>query len=68
MYKSDELLQLFPISLLIASYPSDYSKELEWIKEQECNRINGGDIGIGEWRSSHHNRNLMIPFCWINQN
>ena len=56
MYKSDELLQLFPIPLLIASYPSDYSKELEWIKEQECNRINGGDIGVGEWRSSHHNR------------
>ena len=56
MYKKDELLQLFPTPILIANYPSDYSKELEWIKKLECNRINGGDVGIAEeWRSSHYN-------------
>ena len=30
----DELMQLFPVPILISSYPFDYSKELEWIKKQ----------------------------------
>ena len=34
--ESDELMQLFPVPLLICPYPFDYSKELEWIKKQEC--------------------------------
>jgi len=57
MYKKDELLQLFPTPVLIANYPSDYSKELEWIRKLECNRLNGGEITKEiDWKSSHHNR------------
>ena len=56
MYKNDELLQLFPTPVLIANYPSDYSKELQWIRELECNRINGGEIEGIDWKSSHGNR------------
>ena len=36
----DELMQLFPTPLLICPYPVDYSKELEWIRNQECRKEN----------------------------
>ena len=32
MGQGDELLQLFPIPVMICPYPTDYSKELEWIR------------------------------------
>ena len=35
MGQGDELLQLFPIPVMICPYPVDYSKELEWIKMQK---------------------------------
>ena len=37
----DELMQLFPTPLLICPYPIDYTKELEWIRNQECRKNNG---------------------------
>jgi hypothetical protein len=37
MGQGDELLQLFPIPVMICPYPMDYSKELEWIKN--CEKI-----------------------------
>ena len=40
----DELMQLFPVPLLICPYPVDYSKELEWIRNQECRRENKGGV------------------------
>ena len=42
MGQGDELLQLFPIPVLICPYPMDYSKELEWIKKCETRKENGG--------------------------
>jgi len=41
----DELLQLFPTPVLISSYPFDYSKELEWIKNQSCRKPNVSQVG-----------------------
>ena len=32
MGSGDELLQLFPIPVMICPYPVDYTKELEWIR------------------------------------
>ena len=40
----DELMQLFPTPVLICAYPVDYSKELEWIKNQECKKENKNSI------------------------
>ena len=31
----DELIQLFPVPVLVCPYTRDYSKELEWIKNLE---------------------------------
>ena len=46
MGQGDELLQLFPIPILICPYPMDYSKELEWIKNCETRKENkGGESG-----------------------
>ena len=57
----DELLQLFPTPLLICPYPCDYSKELEWIKSQECRKENkGGDPAGGV--SIHYNRQSEDTF------
>ena len=35
MGQGDELLQLFPVPILICPYPNDYSKELEGIRNCE---------------------------------
>ena len=35
MGQGDELLQLFTIPVMICPYPTDYSKELEWIRNCE---------------------------------
>ena len=56
----DELMQLFPTPLLICPYPVDYSKELEWIRNQECRKENkGGDVGNG---GIHYNRQSEDTF------
>ena len=53
MGQGDELLQLFPIPVMICPYPVDYSKELEWIKNCETRKENkGGDSGA----PIHYNR------------
>ena len=52
MYKKDEVLNLFPTPLMICSYPFDYSKELEWIKKQECTRKNTDHSGLGNHQST----------------
>ena len=43
MGQGDELLQLFPIPVMICPYPVDYSKELEWIKNCETRKENKGE-------------------------
>ena len=43
MGQGDELLQLFPIPVMICPYPLDYSKELEWIRNCETRKENKGD-------------------------
>ena len=43
----DELLQLFPIPVMICPYSTDYSKELEWIKNADCRKENKGDGNAG---------------------
>ena len=56
----DELMQLFPTPLLICPYPIDYSKELEWIRNQECRKENkGADAGQG---NIHYNRQSEDTF------
>ena len=55
----DELMQLFPTPLLICPYPIDYTKELEWIRNQECRKKNtGGDAGV----VVHYNRQSEDTF------
>ena len=46
MGQGDELLQLFPIPVLICPYPTDYSKELEWIRNCETRKENKG---VNNW-------------------
>ena len=46
MGQGDELLQLFPIPVMICPYPTDYTKELEWIKNCETGKENKGGGGI----------------------
>ena len=59
MGQGDELLQLFPTPVLIAPYPLDYSKELEWIKNADCRKENkGGDSG----NIIHYNRQSEDTF------
>ena len=59
MGQGDELLQLFPTPVLIAPYPLDYSKELEWIKNADCRKENkGGDAG----NVIHYNRQSEDTF------
>ena len=38
--QKNELIQLFPTPVLICSCPFEYSKELEWIKQQDTRREN----------------------------
>ena len=60
MGQGDELLQLFPIPVLICPYPIDYSKELDWIKKQECRKENRGEnTGQGY---THFNRQSEDTF------
>ena len=61
MGQGDELLQLFPTPVLIAPYPLDYSKELEWIRNKDCRKENGGDSnGLGQ--NIHYNRQSEDTF------
>ena len=56
----DELIQLFPVPILICPYPVDYSKELEWIRNSECRKQNKG---TGESGSViHYNRQSEDTF------
>ena len=60
MGQGDELLQLFPIPVMICPYPTDYSKELEWIKSCETRKENRGDnTGNGY---THYNRQSEDTF------
>jgi len=55
----DELIQLFPVPILICPYPVDYNKELEWIRNSECRKENkGGDVGS----VIHYNRQSEDTF------
>ena len=58
MGQGDELLQLFPIPVLICPYPADYTKELEWIKSCETRKENKG----GETGTTHFNRQSEDTF------
>ena len=59
MGQGDELLQSFPIPVLICPYPADYSKELEWIRNCETRKENsGGDAG----NKIHYNRQSEDTF------
>ena len=61
MGQGDEMLQLFPTPILIAPYPLDYSKELEWIRNKDCRKENGGgDAGQGQ--KIHYNRQSEDTF------
>ena len=44
MGQGDELLQLFPIPVMICPYPIDYSRELEWIRNCETRKENKGGV------------------------
>ena len=59
MGQGDELLQLFPIPVMICPYPTDYSKELEWIKNAETRKENKGDGSSGY---THYNRQSEDTF------
>ena len=60
MGQGDELLQLFPIPVLICPYPMDYSKELEWIRNAETRKENKGEqLGNGY---THYNRQSEDTF------
>ena len=56
----DELMQLFPTPVLICPYPVDYTKELEWINNQECRKENSGGDGGGQ--KVHYNRQSEDTF------
>ena len=56
----DELMQLFPTPLLICPYPVDYTKELEWIRNQECRKENKGGNDGGQ--KIHYNRQSEDTF------
>ena len=51
----DEIIQLFPVPVLVCPYTRDYSKELEWIKNLEYKE--SGKKGI-----SHYNRQSEETF------
>ena len=59
MGQGDEMLQLFPIPVLICPYPMDYSKELEWIRNAETRKENKGDGSAGY---THYNRQSEDTF------
>ena len=51
MGNQDQVMGLFPIPLMICSYPFNFSKELEWINKQECGKPNRGPTGSGNYQS-----------------
>ena len=51
MGQGDELLQLFPIPVMICQYPVDYSKELKWLKNCET-RKNSESGGIQHYNGT----------------
>ena len=57
MGQGDELLQLFPIPVMICPYPVDYTKELDWIRNQETRKENRG-----ENTNIHYNRQSEDTF------
>ena len=59
MGQGDELLQLFPIPVLICPYPTDYTKELEWIRNAETRKENKGGDGQSY---THYNRQSEDTF------
>ena len=65
MGQGDELLQLFPMPVMICPYPVDYTKELEWIKNKECRKENGGDSN-GQGQKIHYNRQSEDTFVLDN--
>ena len=40
----DELMQMFPTPLLICRYTGNFDKELEWIRNQKCNKDEKSDV------------------------
>ena len=60
MGQGDELLQLFPIPVLICPYPMDYSKELEWIRNAETRKENKGEQAGNGY--THYNRQSEDTF------
>ena len=61
MGQGDELLQLFPIPIMICPYPIDYSKELEWIRNCDTRKENKGNVGEGG-TPIHYNRQSEDTF------
>ena len=59
MGQGDELLQLFPTPVMICPYPTDYSKELTWIRNAETRKENKGDANVG---NTHYNRQSEDTF------
>ena len=59
MGQGDELLQLFPIPVMICPYPVDYTKELEWIRNCETRKENKGGDGA---TPIHYNRQSEDTF------
>jgi len=57
----DELMQLFPTPILISHYPVDYTKELEWVRNEECRKENGGE-NTGQGQKMHYNRQSEDTF------
>ncbi len=79
MGQGDELLQLFPIPVMICPYPMDYTKELEWIRNAETRRENkGGDRNIRAFIEAKLHKfvteimastdKLVITQSWLNKN
>ncbi len=62
--QGDELLQLFPTPVMISPYPVDFSKELQWIKDQPCTRENkgGGNDCAPGGIVQHYNRQSEETF------
>ena len=60
----DELLQLFPIPVMICQYPDNYDRELEWIRNCECRRENkgGGNECAPGGAVMHYNRQSEETF------
>ncbi len=62
--QGDELMQLFPTPVMICPYPVNYDKELEWIKNQPCRKVNkgGGNECAPGGAVRHYNRQSEETF------